>query len=522
MQRDNDLLFIDDEPDEPNIPGALDGGQAWKVLIIDDDQEVHSITKLVLSDFVWENRKLEFIDAYSAKDALDILANEPDIAIGLVDVVMETDDAGLKLVKDIREKLDNQSIRLILRTGQPGQAPERRVIREYDVSDYKNKTELSGIKLDTLMCASLRSYRDIINLEKSKKGLETVINSSAKVFESLTREKLVEETLSHLVKLVKMNAEHKDAEISGLVIYHKEDQFNIIETVGQYMDFNGLDFEKTLPEPMRAMILEAVSLDKNNYQDNRFVLNLKSSARGNLIFYIDGYGSLQHQDTSLIELFSANIKVTFDNEELRNELEDGQREIVYLLGEAIESRSKETGNHIRRVAEITRLLSAALGYSKEEAEKIKSASPLHDLGKIGIPDRILQKRGKLNDEEWQTMKKHVNIGYDLVKNSKRDILHYAAIIANQHHEKWDGSGYPKGLAGEEIHIIGRISALADVFDALAHERCYKKAWPIDKVLAFIDEQTGTHFDPKVVRVFKQNLSTILSINDKYRDSIHLE
>ena len=174
---DDDILFIDDEiiPINDSTDARL---SPWKVLIVDDDEEMHAVTKLVLSSFEWEGIPLHFISAYSAYEAELLFKKHNDITVALIDVVMETDNAGLRLIKIIRNILNNKETRIILRTGQPGQAPERKIIREYDISDYKNKTELSGIKLDTLMCNTLRAYQSVMSLKKSKEGLEIVVASS--------------------------------------------------------------------------------------------------------------------------------------------------------------------------------------------------------------------------------------------------------------------------------------------------------------------------------------------------------
>lgn len=212
------------------------------------------------------------------------------------------------------------------------------------------------------------------------------------------------------------------------------------------------------------------------------------------------------------------ISIRFDITEmvdLKNEIIETQKEIIYTLGELGESRSKETSNHVKRVAEYSKVLAIGYGLSEAEANLIRSASPMHDIGKIAIPDRILLKRGELEANEFLEMKMHAEYGYSIFKNSSRDILKAAAIIAYHHHEKWDGTGYPQGLKGDEIHIYGRITALADVFDALASERVYKQAWPIDKVLDFIQEQRGKQFDPELVDVFFRNLHELLRIHGDY-------
>ncbi|PKF62186.1 metal-dependent phosphohydrolase [Psychromonas sp. psych-6C06] len=200
---------------------------------------------------------------------------------------------------------------------------------------------------------------------------------------------------------------------------------------------------------------------------------------------------------------------------LNQEILDTQKEIIYAMGEIGETRSKETGDHVRRVAEYSELLAQLTGISESEASLIKLASPMHDIGKVGIPDAILKKPGKLTADEFEVMKTHAEIGYDLLNHSKRPVLKAAAIISYQHHEKWDGTGYPQQLSGEDIHIYGRITAIADVFDALGSDRVYKKAWPIDEILDFFTDQQGKHFDPALVSLLKNNLTLFLDIKEKY-------
>jgi len=203
--------------------------------------------------------------------------------------------------------------------------------------------------------------------------------------------------------------------------------------------------------------------------------------------------------------------------EIHQELENTQKEIIYKMGEIGESRSQETGNHVKRVAEYSKLLALLAGLSEEEANLLFTASPMHDIGKVGIPDAILKKPEKLTAQEFEIMKSHSSIGYDILKSSKKATLRAAAIIAYTHHEKWDGSGYPKGLKGEDIHIYGRITAIADVFDALGSERIYKKAWNLDKIISFFKEERGKHFDPKLLDLFLENLDQFVAIRDKFKE-----
>jgi putative two-component system response regulator len=192
------------------------------------------------------------------------------------------------------------------------------------------------------------------------------------------------------------------------------------------------------------------------------------------------------------------------------ELTQAQLEIIRGLGRVSEYRDTDTGQHITRVAKTSRLLALACGMSERDAELIELAAPLHDVGKVGIPDQILLKPGKLDPEEMVVMRTHSTVGRDILGSYPSAILDMARIIAHSHHEKWDGSGYPEGMRGAEIPIAARIVAVADVFDALVADRPYKKGWTVEAAIAFIGEQAGTHFDPFVVGAFQRSLPAILS------------
>jgi response regulator RpfG family c-di-GMP phosphodiesterase len=198
---------------------------------------------------------------------------------------------------------------------------------------------------------------------------------------------------------------------------------------------------------------------------------------------------------------------------LNNEIESTQREVVFTMGAIAEERSRETSNHVKRVAEYSLILARLYGLSPEESILLKNASPMHDIGKIAIADAILNKPGKFIDEEFKIMQSHAELGYRMLKHSNRSILKAAAIVAYEHHEKYDGTGYPRGIKGDDIHIYGRITAIADVFDALGSERVYKKAWPIEKILDLFEQERAKHFDPKLVDIFIDNLAHFLAAKE---------
>ncbi len=200
---------------------------------------------------------------------------------------------------------------------------------------------------------------------------------------------------------------------------------------------------------------------------------------------------------------------------LNDEIESTLRETVYTMGVIEEQRSKETANHTKRVSLYSQLLAQKLGLNDEQVDLITAASPLHDIGKLGVPDAILLKPGLLDDDERKVMENHPQIGHEMLRHSKRAILIAAGTIAYEHHEKWDGTGYPCGLKGEEIHIFGRIIAVADVFDALFSERVYKEAWPIEKIIDLMKEESGQHFDPVLVNIFLANVDLFVAIYNQY-------
>lgn len=524
MNDDDAFLFVTEDDEEITRDSQRLAQPKWKVIIVDDDPGIHDVTKLTLADFEFAGRGLSFISCYSGGEAREVLRDHRDAALILLDVVMETEDAGLQVVRYIREQLRNWRSRIVLRTGQPGQAPERKIIADYDINDYKEKTELAATKLFTLMCSSLRSYRDIITIEQNKRGLEQVIEASANVFELKSMNKFAEGALEQLTALLHLDPSavymHKGSPSrGGLAASYAGQKLRILAGTGEFGDYAGDDAKHVLPADIVERLDKAIQDRVSNYGDSDFVGFFEDRQGSVNLTYMSGVGSISEMDQRLLELFIQNVSIAFENAQLHEDVASTQREIVYLLGEAVETRSQETGNHVKRVAEISRILAVAYGIDEDEVELIKLASPLHDIGKIGVPDAILNKPGKLDHEEWEIMKSHAELGHRMLVGSNRKILQTAAVIALEHHEKWDGSGYPFGKKGKDIHVYGRLTAIADVFDALGSERSYKKAWPLEEIRRFMEEQRGRHFDPRGVDLFMDNLSEIVAVRDRFSDSV---
>ena len=221
-----------------------------------------------------------------------------------------------------------------------------------------------------------------------------------------------------------------------------------------------------------------------------------------------------HQARKMLE--QENLKLEFKAEvqaaRMLTEVEESQREMLYLMTEMMESTSDETGKHIKRVAEYAKLFAQYTdSLTKDDETTLFHAAPMHDIGKLVIPHSILHKPAPLSEPEFEEMKTHTTKGMEFMQNSQRKLMKAAAIIAHQHHEKWNGSGYPRGLKGEEIHIYGRIVALADVFDALMHKRRYKEEWSLEDTVEYIKRHEGTQFDPALVKIFLDHLPEFAEI-----------
>lgn len=516
VDANDELLFAAEDDD--TLPAQSDTIRPWQVLIVDDEQEVHDVTRLSLHGFRFSGRAVQFLHAYSGAEARWHMHQSKDIAVVLLDVVMESEHEGLDVVRYIRETLGNRFVRIILRTGQPGQAPEQRVIVEYDINDYKTKTELTHQKLFTTLYTSLSSYRDLIALEANRQGLRKIIDASASIFELHSMEHFAQGVLEQLTALLYLQHEAMMVRTSGIAAEHRDDNhLYVLAGTGRYAGKRGIDARLELHAVVLERIGQALHEKRSVHGQDYFVGYFKASRGHEHALYVAGDSLFSVPDLQLVELFCRNVAIAEENLVLKKDIEDTQKEIVYLLGEAIEWRSREAGNHVRRVGEYCRLLGRLYGLDSDETDLLFLAAPLHDAGKIAIPDAILNKPARHTEDEAQIMRSHAQLGYDLLSRYPRRVLQAAAIIAGSHHEKWDGSGYPKGLRGEEIPLHGRITALADVFDALGSDRCYKAAWPFERIIELIKQERGKHFEPRLVDLLLAHMDEFLVIRARLQD-----
>ncbi|WP_440875346.1 HD domain-containing phosphohydrolase [Thalassotalea sp. PLHSN55] len=509
-------FIFKDENEQDEQPPKASSKKKWRILVVDDDDSVHQVTKLVLSNTEIENRQLEITSVYSSEEAQKVLSNDSSYCMAFVDVVMETDHAGLELVEWIRKDLKNQAIRLVLRTGQAGTAPESKVIREFDINDYKEKTDFTSGKMITTVYASIRAYRDIMTIQRSLDAFKQLIKATHDLLKIEQFKPFASAALNHLLTLM-------DVESSALYIARSQVDFElersdmIIACTGKYFSESSSLESSDISQSVKDIITQVFHSQSHFLGDDCFVGYYETGANVASVLYIEFEDDAEHFRANLAELYASNVALILEKITKQQEVERTQKELLYVVSESIEARSKETGAHVRRVADICELLALKLNLSTSFIDAIKLAAPLHDLGKIGIPESILHKPGKLNDEEWETMKKHAEIGGELLAKSNSSISKLGSRLARYHHENWDGSGYPEGLSGLDIPIEARIMAISDVFDALGSNRCYKSKWDNDAIKQFLIEEKGKKFDPTMIELFIESFDEFAAIRANYPD-----
>ncbi len=518
MTENDEIIFKDEASTATTTTRDQAKEEPWKILVVDDEADVHSVTTFMLAGQKYQGREFTFLHAYSGEEAKAVLAANPDVAVILLDVVMETDDSGLRLAKFIREEMQNRSVRIILRTGQPGKAPASQVILDYDIDDYKEKTELTLEKMLVTIVSALRSYSFITTIEDNRQGLKRIIEASSDIFERQSLQKLGCGVLSQLTAILQLKKDAVYTQASGLTASGIKGKSVVLAATGDFCEFVEQPMEQIPGEVMHKALGQAKSQPHGFYcEGGKCAWYFQSKTGSENFLYFEVARELDENDQDLLELFFTNVSLAFDNLFLNKGIEDTQKEVIFHIAETMECRSAETGSHVRRVSEYVRLMALKYGLPEEEAEMLKIASTAHDLGKVGIPDSILNKPGPLLPEEFEIIKSHVQRGYDLLSRSTSPIIQAAARIILAHHERWDGQGYPQGLKEDEIHVYGRIVAVADVFDALSNKRVYHDAWNWDQVFGYFLEESGRHFDPCLVDILLENREEFMAIWEQYHD-----
>src|SRR5690242_2127300 len=307
MADDDIVQLIEDEHEQP----PQEPGRRWKIAVIDDDPAVHDGTRFALGDYQLNGAGLEILSAYSAAEGRALMRAHPDVAAVLLDVIMESDTAGLDLVEFIRQELKNDMVRIILRTGQPGQAPERRVIVDYDINDYKAKTELTADKLFTALTAALRSYQQLQRMMETRRGLEIIIDAASTLFDFKSMQRLAEGVLTQIASLLNVDC-------AGILVLRDDggaagSEFSVLAGSGCYSRFIGTTSSKALDPDLRQMVEAAFQRRKNEFADHRSVLYSRTGSGREVVVLLQAERPLSETDRSLVEIFSSRLSIAFDN-----------------------------------------------------------------------------------------------------------------------------------------------------------------------------------------------------------------
>ena len=338
MAEDDIVQLIDDPRETP-----AEQGPRWKIAVIDDEPAVHDGTRFALSDYRLNGQGLEILSAYSAAEGRELMRRHADVAVVLLDVIMETDTAGLSLVEFIRKDIKNETVRIILRTGQPGQAPERRVIVDYDINDYKAKTELTADKLFTSLTAALRSYQQLQRMVETRRGLEIIIDAASTLFDFKSMQRLAEGVLTQIGSLLNVDC-------AGILVLREaqnaRETFSVLAGSGCYSRFIGSEVSQILESDLRRLVEEAFARRHHEFSPRRSVLYIRTVSGREVVVVLEAARQLSSTDRTLVEIFCSRLSVAFDNVILYEQLQSANTR----LEERVAARTQELTNANRRLA----------------------------------------------------------------------------------------------------------------------------------------------------------------------------
>ncbi len=499
-----------------------------RILVVDDEVVIRELMFDILSD---EGFSVEL--APNGRAALEMLGKGDDFVVLFTDIMMPEMD-GIALIREAH-KVAPDLVPIVM-TGYATLETARAAVKE-GAYDYVLKPfNLSEIKLAV---SNALERRRLITENARLKDISELFKISESIAAMRDEDSLLDFVLRAALERV-------DAERGSLMLVSSDgEQLEVVRSIGLPKEWTrsvssvGTSIAGLVAQHVQPLLISDIKEEPGLMElsrrlgSNSFIsvplerkaiplpkTAISDAGQPRVIAVLNvtekrGARKFSESDLKTLSIVANHAAAALENVRLIRDIEDTQREIVFTLGEIVETRSRETGNHVKRVAAYSKLLALKCDMSPSEAEILHLAAPLHDVGKVGVPDAILNKPASLTEEEYETIKLHTNIGHDMLKVSTGRVLQAAALIALQHHERFDGKGYPHGLSGKDIHIYGRIVGIADVFDALGVERVYKAAWSFDKIIDYFCEQRGRQFDPDLVDTFLNNVEEIAAIRSAF-------
>lgn len=504
----------------------------WDVLVVDDEPSVQEVTELALSRLTCEGLPICLHFASSVEEAINLLHRIPNISVVLLDVIMEGDLSGLDLVNYVRKTLNNHHIRFIIRTGQAGISSEIQVIQNYDIQGYWNKVDLTVKQLRNVVIAAIRNYTSLLRIERRREISDFILKQSRLLQDESLDERMFVELMSNsLISLFQHTsfATPQEAALGqgffslALIKSYALEARTMIVAAHGVCDQSWLGPLESFPrKESREEILEMMALNEPiamTENDAHLRLLIRFSAKGLLETALFVEGAANSIDPSHLMTMATHAQTIFKNMSSYWLTRRSYTESALRLAGIVEARmSGPSDSYLIRIYAQVRLMALMAGCTEREAELFAHGASLHDIGKIKLPDAILMKPTALTSAEWEVIKTHPLIGYELLSDPSHQDLQSGATIALEHHERWDGQGYPNGKRGLDISLGARITAIVSVHDRLLNDRPYRSAWERDKVIAYIKDSAGSLFDPDLIAKFTGIYDDIVEISRRYPNS----
>jgi response regulator RpfG family c-di-GMP phosphodiesterase len=505
---------------------------------VDDEREVHEITKLVLSGVTFNGRCLTFLHAYTSHEAISQIASNPDIAVALVDVVMDGDSAGLRVIDHVRNVLCNKLIRLILRTGQPGSAPEKEVLVKYEINDYKTKDELSATKLFSTVVTALRNYMDLSALEESSRGIDRVLEATSAMFRARTLERMAEVALTKLASLLNAGAgQRSNLTVRGSFVRKNSGAWSAVASLGEPGLFDEIGKSSSDDDGFSQIVKIELDVDDESFaiwfNPGRELTVVEQSLIQ--LFRLNTHGALRHlltllqveiaQHMAVMAISTVGLNISAQCENVRRldtfasstpQLENDFLVTLAVQGEVAQwGTQKRAMSHLLRVKELSLKVAEALKLEPQFCQDLCYASQFHDIGNVFVPVYDAGSWFVPTATSRDKAEKHALAGMSYLRNLRSlhpRRLSIASEIAAGHHESWNGAGFPKGVVGDCIPISARIVAAVDFWDTYTHanEFSNRPAYSKAETLEMLSIASGYYFDPRVVDALK---GCLVQLND---------
>ncbi len=489
----DELIFVDEESDDADSCLVR---KPWKILVVDDDDDIHQVTKLVLNKFKVDNHPVELLHAYNSDDAVRILESNGDIAVILLDVVMESEHAGLDLVVKIRQEMRNHYTRIVLRTGQPGQAPEASVIEEYDINDYKEKTELTTQKFKTLCISLIRSYRDICIIDQQRRALERLIESLSQIVQIADLSSFASIVLDQVVNLLMLDQDAfycRIHEVSDTwAASSQKNRFEVLAASGEHLRLieNGIPSDG-IPHNVINAFEEAIHSKKPVVKPGYYVGYYRTKSGSENLLYVSFNGSsLSATDQKLLNIYSSHVAICFENLLNQTDTDSANQKMLNIISHLFDQ------NQIKEESSSEVLCALAIAENANlPADEINHLQQLLPFYKIG---QLMSPASKADIQNPSSMGQKVKQELEAFSESSSHTLQLAAKVCWQINENWDGSGQPEGLARDEIMDLTQIVGLADTFDRIMKARTLDSSWDMSRVSEYLTKLKGVRFNPVIV------------------------